>query len=317
MAVSPATDLRQRSIAVIEAGQAPSGAYLACPTFPVYGFAWLRDGAFVADAMSRAGEVESAEAFFDWAARIALERGGRDLAARYTLEGADDESDWPHRQWDGWGLWLWAVAAHCDRHGVSRDRWADEVELVARFLAGAWHRPCTDWWEERVGLHAATLGCVFAGLGAWHHPADEVEAALHAEADRRLDASLLALAAPLGVLPVDSIPLDGIERRLVSAGGGVHRHTADTYYGGGEWLLLTAMLGLVRLEVGDADGAQHCLDWVAAHATSDGELPEQSQDHLLAPGQYEPWVEKWGRPASPLLWSHAMFLDLAIELEGR
>ena len=79
MPLSNIADLRQRSVEIIKAGQSPSGAYIACPTFPVYGFAWLRDGSFVADAMSRAGEVESAEAFFDWAARIVLERDGLSL----------------------------------------------------------------------------------------------------------------------------------------------------------------------------------------------------------------------------------------------
>jgi hypothetical protein len=29
---------------------------------------------------------------------------------------------------------------------------------------------------------------------------------------------------------------------------------------------------------------------------------------------YDPWVEKWGPPPCPLLWSHAMFLTLASEL---
>ena len=66
---------------------------------------------------------------------------------------------------------------------------------------------------------------------------------------------------------------------LVSLGGGVHRHLEDGYYGGGEWLLLTAMLGLAEPERGEER-----LEWIAAHAAPDGGLPEQSQDHLLHPG---------------------------------
>ena len=69
---------------------------------------------------------------------------------------------------------------------------------------------------------------------------------------------------------------------LVSPGGGVHRHLDDVYYGGGEWLLLTAMLGLAEPEHGEER-----LEWIAAHAAPDGGLPEQSQDHLLHPDQYE------------------------------
>jgi isomaltose glucohydrolase len=301
---------------VIRAGQAPSGAYVACPLFPVYGFAWLRDGSFVADAMSRAGEVESAEAFFDWAARIVVERDGKGLATRYTLDGRDDESDWPSRQWDGWGLWLWAVAGHAERHGVPLERWRLALDLAAGFLESVWRQPCTDWWEERVGLHATTLGCVAAGLEAvGRGEAAAVRGALDAEADWRLDASLLALATPLGIVPAPRV-LAPVEAELVSAGGGVHRHPDDTYYGGGEWLLLTALLGWVRAEQGDVPGASDSLDWVGAHATDRGELPEQSHDHLLAPDRYDEWVERWGPPPSPLLWSHAMFLDLALALDA-
>jgi GH15 family glucan-1,4-alpha-glucosidase len=89
----------------------------------------------------------------------------------------------------------------------------------------------------------------------------------------------------------------------------VHRHLEDTYYGGGEWLLLTAFLGLGRPE-----RAKEALRWIAAHATEDGLLPEQSQDHLLHPDAWDFWVAKWGPPPCPLLWSHAMYLVLASEL---
>ena len=66
--------LARHSVAVIRAGQAPSGAYIASPTFSVYRYSWLRDGAFIADAMSRAGDVDSAEAFFAWCTAILVDR---------------------------------------------------------------------------------------------------------------------------------------------------------------------------------------------------------------------------------------------------
>ena len=46
--------LAARSVAVIRAYQDESGAYLAAPFPAQYRNAWLRDGAFVADAMSQA-----------------------------------------------------------------------------------------------------------------------------------------------------------------------------------------------------------------------------------------------------------------------
>ncbi len=282
-------ELRRRSVEVIRDGQHESGAYVASPTFSQYAYSWLRDGSFIADAMSRVGEVESAEACFDWVARIVESGNGYD--ARYTLEGERDPATWPHRQNDGWGLWLWVVREHCARHSRA-SRWESAAEQTAAELERVRYEPCVDWWEEREGVHAATLACIAAGLG------DELDLS---PADERLDGSLLALPF-LGFDAVDVSP-------LISPGGGVHRHLDDVYYGGGEWLLLTALLGLAEPERG-----RDCLDWIAAHAGADGDLPEQSQDHLLHPEQLQSWIDRWGTPASPLLWSHAMFLTLAHEL---
>jgi GH15 family glucan-1,4-alpha-glucosidase len=286
---SSLADLRRASVDIILAGQAASGGYVACPAFPPYGYSWLRGGSFSADAMSRVGETASAEAFFDWVARI-LE-AGLGFEARYTLDGERDPTDWPHRQHDGWGLWLWALRGHAARHGGG-ERWRDAAAATAAHLEQVRVEPCVDWWEERVGVHAATVACIAAGLG------DELDLG---PAEERLDASLLVLPL-LGFGPVDVSP-------LVSPGGGVHRHLEDVYYGGGEWLLLTAMLGLA-----DLDRGEERLAWVAEHAGPDGRLPEQSQDHLLHPAHFEPWVAKWGPPPSPLLWSHAMYLTLDHEL---
>lgn len=287
MAVSSSADLLRRSVDVVREHQAGSGAYVACPTFPPYRYCWLRDGSFVADAMSRAGEIASAEAFHDWVARV-IDRG-LGFRTRYTLEGELDESEWPQTQHDGWGLWLWAAREHARRHGRPQ-RWRAAAARVGEHLARVRYEPCTDWWEEREGVHAATLACVAAGLE------DGLDLS---RAERRLDASLLVLPF-LGLGDADV-------SALVSPGGGVHRHLDDEYYGGGEWVLLTAMLGLA-----DPARARDCLEWCAARATPDGLLPEQSQDHLLRPERYEPWVERWGPPPCPLLWSHAMVVDLAL-----
>jgi isomaltose glucohydrolase len=279
-------ELRRRSVEVIRAGQHESGGYVASPTFSQYGYSWLRDGSFIADAMSRVGEVESAEAFFGWVAQIV--ESGKGYDARYQLDGEPDPLTWPHRQNDGWGLWLWAMREHGRRHRRA-GRWSGAVAQTEAELERVRYDPCVDWWEEREGVHAATLACIAAGLQ------DELDLS---RAEERLDGSLLVLPF-LGFGAVDVSP-------LVSAGGGVHRHSEDVYYGGGEWILLTAMLGLA-----EPDRARDCLEWIVAHATTEGELPEQSQDYLLHPETLKPWIERWGPPACPLLWSHAMFLTLA------
>ncbi len=283
-----------RSVEVILAGQHESGAYVASPTFENYLFSWFRDGSFIADAMLLAGEVESAERFFDWCARVVRAKPEGPWHARYTLEGYESAERWPMHQLDGLGLWLRALR----RHGGSR--WDDEARLVRAYLSDHWGEPCTDWWEEREGVHAATLWCIGEGLDS-----DEIRAEALRRADERLDASLLVIGTEEIVARV--------EAGLVSPGGGVHRHADDVYYGGGEWLLLTAMLGLAYARFGRREEAREKLEWVRAHERPEG-LPEQSQDHLLHPEAYEGWVEKWGPPPSPLLWSHAMEIALAKEL---
>jgi len=37
-------------------------------------------------------------------------------------------------------------------------------------------------------------------------------------------------------------------------------------------------------------------------------LPEQVTVASQFPDEVEPWLERWGPVATPLLWSHAMFL---------
>jgi GH15 family glucan-1,4-alpha-glucosidase len=304
--------LARRSVEVIREGQSESGAYVASPTFPPYGFCWLRDGSFIADAMSRVGERESAEAFHAWVARVVADRASGTaplarLGARYTLDGGDDPvEEWPKLQHDGWGLWLWTLRGHAERGGTLEPKVVDAADAVADYVGRVWREPCTDWWEERLGVHAATLACLDAGLEAWGRAGVELS-----PAEERLDGSLLVFPF-LGITAPHLVAR--VEHELVGPGGGVHRHPEDVYYGGGEWLLLTALLGLTRLREGRRADAEAALEWIAARATPEGWLPEQTQEHLLSPDALGFWVAKWGPPACPLLWSHAMFLTLANEL---
>jgi GH15 family glucan-1,4-alpha-glucosidase len=353
-------ELARGSVTTILANQAPSGAYVASPTFPVYRYCWLRDGAFIADAVSRAGEIQSAEAFFGWCANVLTSRrpqvesllarhGARQpvpssdfLHARYTIEGAEADAEWWNFQLDGYGAWLWALDAHAQRHGRPIGRFAEGAALSAAYIAAFWDQPSYDWWEEHSDhRHTSTLAAIGAGLRAtatWsevpaglrRHAADTaalIESAVRRDAMRlghlskwlggeAVDASLLATSTPFDLLPPEDplilATVERIEAELVH-GGGVHRYAGDTYYGGGEWLLLSALLGWHRLRTGDPAGAIRQLEWVAAQATPAGELPEQVDSHLLAPRAMQAWLDRWGPIATPLLWSHAMYLTLAIE----
>ena len=54
--------------------------------------------------------------------------------------------------------------------------------------------------------------------------------------------------------------------------------------------------------------------WAASAATPAHELPEQVDEHLLAPHVRQEWLDRWGTVATPLLWSHGMYLRLAADL---
>jgi GH15 family glucan-1,4-alpha-glucosidase len=101
-----------------------------------------------------------------------------------------------------------------------------------------------------------------------------------------------------------------IEADLRRKSGGLHRYAWDSYYGGGEWLLLAAWLGWYYSQTGQRARAQELLGWVEAQADADGNLPEQTTAYLIAPDYYAQWVERRGPIANPLLWSHAMYLIL-------
>lgn len=129
-----------------------------------------------------------------------------------------------------------------------------------------------------------------------------------------VDASLIGVATPYHLLspgdPIMQATVARIEADLHCDGGGVHRYLADTYYGGGEWVLLAAWLGWHHAGIGETAQAKELLHWVEIQADADGHLPEQVSTHLLAPGRYTEWETRWGPVAKPLLWSHAMHLIL-------
>ena len=86
----------------------------------------------------------------------------------------------------------------------------------------------------------------------------------------------------------------------------------DTYYGGGSWILLSAYLaGHLKLNGENAISVE-IREWIENNADSSGNLPEQTPEHLIETNMYEPWVQKWGEIASPLLWSHAAYIDMVL-----
>lgn len=267
----------------------------------------------------------------------------RMLPARFTFAGDDGDDEWWDFQLDGYGTWLWALVQHLKRHGQDAASYRDAVALTVDYLLASWKRPCYDWWEEHAQhVHVSTLACIAAGLDAvagadlvGPDRAGQIRAAtaeiraLVAErgtADGHLikwlgstavDGSLAAAIAPLQFIdagsPVGRRTIAVLEAHL-TVDGGVHRYLGDTFFGGGQWPLLTCFLGLAHLSAGDEQRAEQLFDWAARTATADGDLPEQVSGHLIAPGMLQEWIDRWGPSSTPLLWSHAMFLKLGVAL---
>lgn len=360
--------LAYRSHEVITEHQHAGGAYPASPTFSAYrGYAWLRDGSFTAEGISRWGDVDSADRYHDWVSRVLgarreqvdglvadAARGvevplDRMLPTRFTFDGLDGSDPWWDFQTDGYGTWLWSLVAHAQRHGGDLNRWLPGIEVAVDFLAAFWDLACYDWWEEHVEhRHISTVGAVAGGLRDIAESgvldaerADRARAASQGAATLALNQGAVDghLVKWLGTDAVDgSLPSCIVPFRLAEPGseiavgtlsrvaadldvdGGVHRFRADVFYGGGQWLLLSALLGWNLAVAGNREAAMRHLHWIAAHANATGELPEQVPDHLLHPETRAEWIERWGEVATPLLWSHGMYLILADELgllEGR
>ena len=129
-----------------------------------------------------------------------------------------------------------------------------------------------------------------------------------------VDASLLGLAVPYGVFAPDdrrvAATVAAIEATLRRGASGVRRYARDTYYGGGEWILLTAWLGWYYAACGEREKVAAILSWIEAEAEGQGNLPEQVPNNLNDPSYYPQWVAHWGPIASPLLWSHAKYVIL-------
>jgi len=251
------------------------------------------------------------------------------LHTRYTLDGEDGtKQEWPNFQLDGFGAWLWALAQHCQISGETlKPEWRQAAGLAAEYLSALWQHPCYDCWEEHPDkLHPHTLAALYGGLNACQtlegvacgNTSGEIrrfvlEKALYKGyfvkylGSYTVDASLLGLAVPYGLVKPDDPRMQATVARIETSlhGGGVHRYPTDTYYGGGEWVLLAAWLGWYYCQAGQPQKAEPILEWIEAQANANGELPEQVAANLIDPHYLEPWQEQWGPSARPLLWSHA------------
>lgn len=266
------------------------------------------------------------------------------LNARFTLDGKEEnKSGWGNFQLDAYGTWLWALARHIQYSKNTKllNKCRKSIDLTVRYISDLWNYPNYDIWEENCDkIHTSTLACLYGGLNAIEGYTDNSKANKIKNSIRsyimtncvknsrfvkyigtdEVDASLIWLGIPFNVVEPDDLIFQNtvktIENDLLH-GAGLHRYKKDTYYGGGEWVLLSCWLGWYYSLTGEIQKAKEILHWAESTADKNGFLSEQVFTHLLYPEYYGKWVEKWGEPASPLLWSHAMYIILKKEIEHR
>lgn len=269
------------------------------------------------------------------------------LPTRFTLEGEAVDDEWTNFQTDGFGTWLWSLAEYIKLSGDKGivDEAAEGVKLCIEYLLAVWREPCYDCWEEHLEyIHTYTLGSIYSGLNkiseyygdysnSINVAAEKIKLYIEknlvknnqlikmqgtdgVETDKTLgvDSSLLGLITPYNIFPMDSDigkeTITRIEKDILNKDGGVYRYQEDTYFGGGEWILLTCWLGWCYAQAGQTEKAEEIVNWVEKNADENGQLPEQVLDNVFDKDKLIEWEEMWGKNAQPLLWSHAMYIIL-------
>jgi len=186
----PIIDLYKRSLLIVATQMDGDGAIIAATDGDVwtfsrdsYAYMWPRDGAIVANALSHSGYGEPTRGFFNFCANAITDDGY--LLHKYTPTGALGSSWQPwvdahgHPQLpiqeDETALVVYGLWQH---YAIFRDvefikpLYASFIKAAANFMVqfrepgSKLIAPSYDLWEERYGIHAYTLGYVYAGLRA-------------------------------------------------------------------------------------------------------------------------------------------------------
>lgn len=181
----------KRSLLIINTQIDDRGAILAANDHDVteratdhYSYLWTRDGAFVANALDKAGYNEITRNFFDLCCRIIHEKGY--FLQKYNPDGTV-ASGW-HPSWDPYrkqpmvpiqedetSLVLWALWEHYDKYRdidfalrAYRKLVVKAANFMVDFRDANTNLPLPSWnlWEDRRGIHTFTCATVVAGLRA-------------------------------------------------------------------------------------------------------------------------------------------------------
>jgi hypothetical protein len=261
-----------------------------------------------------------------WAARYLPDGSGPVLDNRPTQLDADG--------WVPWAVWSWAASQSLIPGGRARRELAQLWPMVVRAADAATGSltpndlpgPAMDYWETSAQVTLGTAAPLLAGLRAAAALAADMGGAAAGDGRRWAAAAARlarAITAAFGRTGYQRVPLGGSEADaavtflgppLAEPGPGVLRaarsaQQALTVPNGGlrpgedwsgtadvAWTAETALFALFDASTGQHGQAAALLDWLAAHRTKLGSLPEQ--------------VNSAGQPActAPLSWTDAVTL---------
>jgi len=313
------------------------GGIVAAPSLdPDYRYVWSRDGTYVAYALDRCGYHDDAAGFYRWCQEVQEPDGG--WFQRYHVEKTPGPS-WGEQE-DQCATILWGIGQH---YTLTKDdvflttSWPTIEKGVDHLLRNRDKEtglvgPSFDLWEEKSAVHTYTNAAAFAALRessilartlgyddrsvSWNSESKSLQNAIARNLwddkqgrflkslkphDSSIDTALLGLTYPFCVFEDDDPRIVNTSRQIEGAfkfaSEGLGRYQGDVYQGGNPWFITTLWMALYRCQQQNYSKAKPLIDWCASHV---------DELHLFA----EQVHRENGEPisASPLAWSHAMFI---------
>lgn len=312
-----------------------------------YFYVWPRDASFACVAADMLGLPQVPEKFFGWLMERAEGWKGTGLFyEKYHPNGMQATNRF---QPDQGGSVLFALWHHFKDNPENAGRYGRLAAGSADGICKAWKKGrfsqvTNDLWEERLAFpdleenFTYSLAACIHGLKCadslletkkYARTAREMKRILLANArkkghffrsfgrlnDERIDASLLGLLWPFGIVEADNQlfkrTLELIEGRIVK-NYGVYRYEQDEYdgwmfrtmhrkKGGGFWPILNFWMSVVLERMGNKKKAR--AYYTKAINAAGNHLPEQIFENNIQ------------KSVSPLCWSHAMFIIASKELD--
>ena len=265
-----------------------------------------------------------------WAARYLPDGSGPVLDGRPAELDADG--------WVPWAVWSWAATRPLTPDGRPSRELAQLWPMAVRAADAAARSltldglpgPAMDYWENSVQVTLGTVAPLLAGLRAAAALAADIGGAAAASDGHRWAAAAARLAraitAAFGRTGYQRQPLAGsgadaaitflgppfaapgpqvlraarsAQQALSVPGGGLAPGQAWSGTPGVAWTAETAFFALFDASTGQHDQAAALLDWLAAHRTNLGSLPEQVNSARPAGQHRSALLDRRGDPAGP------------------